>query len=78
MCTAYHFIRPILTAGKANLSFLMTIIGALGGVITFGFIGIVTGPVILALFMALFGICREELFPGSPAEPETPGTNDGN
>ena len=73
-----NFIRPILTAGKANLSFLMTIIGALGGVITFGFIGIVTGPVILALFMALFDICREELFPGSPAEPETPGTNDGN
>jgi len=67
-----NFIRPIFIVGKANLSLLLIFLGIFGGVISFGFIGIVIGPVILALFMELFDIYREELFPGNPAEPETP------
>jgi len=67
-----NLIRPIFIVGKAKLSLLMIILGIFGGVISFGFIGIVAGPVLLAVFMELFDIYREELFPGAPVEQEPP------
>ena len=44
-----NFIRPWLISRGADLPLLLTILGALGGVFAFGFLGLFLGPVMLAL-----------------------------
>lgn len=46
---ADNIIRPWFIARGADLPFLLTILGVLGGVIAFGFLGIFLGPVLLAV-----------------------------
>ncbi len=62
-----NIIRPIFISGKARLSVLVIALGILGGIVSFGFAGIVIGPIVLALFLALFDIYRAEVFPGGEA-----------
>ena len=49
-----NVVRPLLLAGKSQMSTLVLIISLLGGVSAFGFIGIVLGPLVAALLTALF------------------------
>ncbi|WP_309139729.1 hypothetical protein [Siccirubricoccus sp. G192] len=42
-------IRPWLIARGADLPLLLTLLGALGGVLAFGFLGLFLGPVLLAV-----------------------------
>jgi predicted PurR-regulated permease PerM len=51
---ADHFVRPVLIGGTARLSFLWVLLGILGGVETFGVIGLFLGPAILATLVALW------------------------
>ncbi|MDP2882087.1 MAG: AI-2E family transporter [Azonexus sp.] len=44
-----NLVKPILIARGAGLSILLIMLGVLGGVLVFGFIGIFLGPVLLAL-----------------------------
>jgi predicted PurR-regulated permease PerM len=44
-----NFIRPWLIARGADLPLLLTVLGALGGVLAFGILGLFLGPVLLAL-----------------------------
>ena len=48
-----NFLKPILIARGSTLSLGMIFLGVLGGVIAFGFIGVILGPVLLALGLAL-------------------------
>jgi predicted PurR-regulated permease PerM len=48
-----NLIRPLFISGKAQLPILMIAVGALGGLLAFGLIGIVLGPLALALPLAL-------------------------
>jgi len=48
-----NFVRPYLISRGSNLPFVVTLLGALGGVLAFGFIGIFLGPVLLAVGYAL-------------------------
>lgn len=48
-----NFIRPWLIARGADLPLLLTLLGALGGVFAFGFLGLFLGPVVLAVAYAL-------------------------
>lgn len=48
-----NFIRPLLVSGRAEVGTLTVFIGVLGGISAFGTIGLVIGPVILALIIAL-------------------------
>jgi len=48
-----HFLRPYLISRESRLSFLLSFLGALGGVLAFGFIGIFLGPTLLAVGFAL-------------------------
>ncbi|SNB45926.1 AI-2E family transporter [Geobacter sp. DSM 9736] len=59
-----NVIRPFFISGKARLSVLVIAVGILGGVVSFGFSGVLIGPVILALFIELFKVYRAEMFPG--------------
>lgn len=48
-----NIIRPWAIARGANLPLLLTLLGALGGVLAFGFLGLFLGPVVLAVGFAL-------------------------
>ncbi|NMC74521.1 MAG: AI-2E family transporter [Geobacteraceae bacterium] len=66
-----NLIRPVFISGKAHLPILVIAVGVLGGVFSFGPLGVVAGPIILAVFLAFFDIYSRRVFPGetgSPAE----------
>ncbi|WP_103965812.1 AI-2E family transporter [Nitrosomonas ureae] len=48
-----NFVRPYLISRGSNLSFLLVVLGASGGIIAYGFIGIFIGPPILAIGITL-------------------------
>lgn len=48
-----NIIRPLLISGRSELNGLWVLVGVLGGVTVFGMIGVVLGPVIVALAAGL-------------------------
>jgi predicted PurR-regulated permease PerM len=55
-----NVIRPWLISRGADLPLLLTILGALGGVFAFGFLGLFLGPVLLAVGFTLLRDWAEE------------------
>lgn len=51
-----NLIRPLFIRGRAGLSFLLTFFAVLGGIQAFGLIGIIVGPLIMALYISLIDI----------------------
>jgi predicted PurR-regulated permease PerM len=51
--TIDNFLRPWLVSGRAQVDALTVFIGVLGGVSAFGPIGVLLGPLVLALAIAL-------------------------
>jgi predicted PurR-regulated permease PerM len=51
--TIDNFLRPWLVSGRAEIGAITVFIGVLGGVSAFGPIGIILGPLVLALALAL-------------------------
>ena len=49
-----NFLKPFLISRTASLPILLIALGAFGGVLAFGFIGLFPGPTFLALGQALF------------------------
>jgi len=48
-----NFLKPLLISRGSTLSLALIFLGVLGGVLAFGFIGVILGPVLLALGIAL-------------------------
>ncbi|MBS1271590.1 MAG: putative transport protein [Candidatus Marinimicrobia bacterium] len=65
-----NFLRPILISGRAKLHTLILFFSILGGIYIFGFLGIIMGPVVAALFLTMIKIYRDELVPETP-DPNT-------
>ena len=59
-----NLLRPLFISGRAHLSLFIIALGVLGGVFAFGPLGVVTGPIVLALFLAVFEIYARRVFPG--------------
>ena len=57
--TIDNFLRPWLVAGRAQIDALTVFIGVLGGVSAFGPIGVILGPLVLALAIALVRFALE-------------------
>jgi len=57
--TIDNFLRPWLVAGRAQINALTVFIGVLGGVSAFGPIGVILGPLVLALAIALVRFALE-------------------
>jgi predicted PurR-regulated permease PerM len=55
-----NFVKPRLISGRSNIHPVTVLLGVLGGLKLFGFIGLVVGPLILALFIALVRFYEEE------------------
>lgn len=58
-----NFLRPLFISGKGKVPILLVAIGVLGGLVSFGLLGVITGPLVLALFLALFDIYKLRFFP---------------
>jgi predicted PurR-regulated permease PerM len=59
--TSDNFLRPILVARYAPVSAFMVFVGVVGGIAAFGTIGIVVGPVFLALVAAILEYFDEKV-----------------
>ncbi len=55
-----NFLRPMLISGRSELPTLAVFIGVMGGLSSFGFIGLFLGPIVLGLLVALFRFENEE------------------
>lgn len=55
-----NIVRPLVVSGRAQISTLPVLLGLIGGLATFGAIGIILGPVVIALALALFRFAEEE------------------
>ena len=51
---ADHFVRPALIGGTTRLPFLWVLLGLLGGVESFGLLGLFLGPAVMAAVMTLW------------------------
>ena len=67
-----NVVRPLMLSGTARLSTLVLIISLLGGVSAFGFVGIVLGPVVAAVFSALVETYTQPLDEEHETRPELP------
>lgn len=62
-----NFVRPWFISRGADLPLLLTLLGALGGVFAFGFLGLFLGPVVLAVGFTLL----KDWADNRPATPDT-------
>lgn len=65
-----HFIRPKLIGTVADIHPLVVLLGVVGGLAVFGFIGFILGPLVLSVFITVLNLYRTEfaakLDEGSP------------
>jgi len=59
-----NILRPYLTQQHAAVSTLTVFVGVIGGVVAFGVIGLVLGPVLLSLIVALLRFAEESVAQG--------------
>lgn len=65
-----NFLRPILVGKDTQMHELMILFGTLGGIVMFGIVGVIIGPIVAALFVTvwdIYGIVFKEILP--PTEP---------
>ena len=49
-----NLIRPLVISSTIHIPFLLVLFGVLGGILAFGFLGMFVGPIILAVFLAVW------------------------
>ncbi len=52
--TSDNVIRPLVISGATKIPFLLIMFGVLGGITSFGLVGLFIGPVILAVLLAIW------------------------
>lgn len=62
--TVDNFIKPIIVRGHSNVPTALVFIGVFGGLAWFGVIGLLVGPVLVAMLLALFQIYESNLLQG--------------
>ena len=72
MGTVDNALRPILVGRDAGMPDYMILLSTLGGLGTFGFSGLVVGPVVAGLFLTVWEIFTEEFGPADD-DPSVPG-----
>lgn len=74
--TADNFLRPILVSRYAPVSAFMVFVGVVGGIAAFGAIGIVVGPVFLALVAAILEYFDEKIIEPNKRRLDAQADND--
>jgi predicted PurR-regulated permease PerM len=67
--TVDNILRPILISGRVELNGLLVLISVVGGIGAFGLLGIVLGPVLIAVAVAVLEAERERRVGASPPDP---------
>ncbi len=67
-----NVMRPMMISGRAELNGLLVLVGVLGGITVFGMIGVVLGPVVIAIAAGLLQAYTRPLPPPAPAESTDP------
>jgi len=70
--TVDNVIRAVLVSARARVHPLVVFFGVLGGVLMFGAVGILVGPVLIVAAAALMEMARLSLFPDDHGAPSTP------
>ncbi len=70
---ADNVLRPILISGRSQLNGLLVFIGVLGGISTFGLLGIVLGPLVMATAVGMLkgyqeGVREQQIESAEPKE----------
>ena len=65
-----NILRPLLISGRVELNGLLVLISVVGGLGAFGLLGIVLGPVLIAVAIAMLEAERERRAGSSPPGPE--------
>jgi predicted PurR-regulated permease PerM len=68
--TVDNLLRPRLVGRDARMSDLLILLSTLGGIVLFGAVGFVVGPIVGALFVTSWDIYGEAFQHWLPAEPE--------
>jgi hypothetical protein len=66
-----NFLRPLLVGRDARMSDLMILLSTMGGIVLFGALGFIVGPIIAALFVTIwhiYGNAFREWLPEVPAD----------
>lgn len=68
-----NILKPMIIQGRTDLHPLLVFLGVLGGIQAFGFLGILLGPLSIAIFVTLLNFYRHQFGKNlaSPAEPST-------
>ena len=74
MGTVDNALRPILVGRDAGMPDYMILLSTLGGLATFGFSGLVVGPIVAGLFLTVWEIFTEEFGPADDVS-DVPGLN---
>jgi predicted PurR-regulated permease PerM len=61
---ADNILRPAMLKGEVNLHPLLTFLSVLGGLMYFGFLGFILGPVVLSSLMTLIDIYKNDYLKG--------------
>lgn len=61
-----NFLKPLLISGRTQLHPLLLFFSILGGIQVFGFLGVVLGPVVAAVFVGVFDLYRHSLRAAPP------------
>lgn len=61
--TIDNILKPFIVANRANVHPLLIFIGIIGGLFAFGFVGLLLGPIVLALLQTLLIIYHRETLP---------------
>ncbi len=65
---ADHAIRPVIIGGAARLPFLWVLLGILGGLETFGIVGLFLGPAVMAALISLWRDWTDIAAPDDPRD----------
>lgn len=64
-----NLVKPWLLKGRMEIHGGLIFFALIGGMATFGPVGLVAGPLILSFFLAIVRLCRKELRPAPPPAP---------
>lgn len=69
-----NVLRPVMISGRAELNGLLVLVGVLGGILVFGMIGVVLGPVVIAIAAGLLQAYTKPLVaPSEGSHPDVVG-----
>jgi predicted PurR-regulated permease PerM len=71
--TVDNFLRPRLIGRDARMSDLLILLSTLGGIVLFGAVGFIVGPIVAALFVTIWHIYGETFSAWLPPVPERVG-----